>query len=763
MKKILLNYLLPAIAVPLLTWLGILAIQSGFKSLQSMRQLERIAPTVVAAVLPGEVSINALARQDEKLVKSRYTHTPSIYYRFTHEVEEHDSDGDTHWRTVEDVSEATDFWLEDETGRIRVSVANNIQQPIQWSMPSSFSVTRGKDRYTEWRLEPGQKVFVFANAVDGINGMHVNFTRPGEYTPIISRYGEASERADMGVSTILMLWLGLGLMAMVTYAASMLLRLHRLLVYLGLLTLVLSITLVNMAVEMMQQDLAHGVQRYQHQQKESVQAITDVLEDFHLRWQGWDQLGDFDNYKQYGLNYVSREKLKQIRINLAVAQNKLLRQMQATPERWFLSSWSLRIPVAVTGLTAEDQYEVDKRLHAFVPTRLDPFWGWIISGIGIVFMIVLMGVGLRRVKTKRLIENVPTSKTSGVVYGMAEVKGNLVLADGVEHLVSPLSASFCGWYHYIVKEKRGSGKNSSWVTIEDDESSVDFGCKDEEGYLPIETVGAEVITEYVVSKSSGNRRYTEMSLRMGDPLYALGTVNVDDRTGDRLILARGVNGDPFILSNLPEMSVMLRKARAGMLYLNLAFIATLLAAMFLFGMNGGFAATDFLLAALIAPVFMIFVMIILHYNDIIFLKQRADRNWSNIKVSLQKQHELIPNIEKLAKQYMQYEQQILTSLTALRSSYNQALANSSQLGGFMQNQHTTLTNIKMLREQYPDLKASELMQQVTATLIKLENELTFMREGYNDAVQVYNTRIKSIPDILFTLVFKFKELPLIIS
>lgn len=761
MRKILLDYLLPGIGAPLLAWFGIMAMQSGFDSLQSMRQLERIAPTVIAATLPGEVSINATARQDERLVKSRYTHTPSIYYRFTHEVEERDSDGDTHWRTVQDISDAVDFFLEDATGKIRVSVKNNLQQPIQWSMPSSFRVTQGRDRYTEWRLEPGQNVFVFANAVEDAEGVHLSFVWPGEYTPIISRYGEASERADMGVSTVLMLWLGLGLIAMATYAAALLLKIHRLLVYLGALTLILALTLVNMGMSMMKQDLVHGVHRYQHQVKESRKAIDDILYAHQLEWKGWDQLGDFDHYDRYGMSYNEREKLKQIRINLALAQRKLSRQMQATPERWFLGAWGLRVQPMVAGLTPEDRYTVDQRLQAFTPTRLDPLWSWIIAGIGIVLLLVFMFVGIRRVKTKRLIENVPTSKTSGVVFGMAEVKGNLVLAEGVEHLVSPLSSSFCGWYHYIVKEKRGSGKNATWVTIQDDEMSVDFGCKDADGFLPIVTDGAEVITEHVVKKSSGRLHYTELSLRMGDPLYALGSVNVDSVSGDRLVLGQGSNSDPYILSNLPEKRVMLRKARAGMLYLNLAFIATLLAAMFLFGMNGGFAATDFLLAALIAPLFMIMVTVILHYNDIIFLKQRVERNRSNIKVSLQKQHELIPNIEKIARQYMQYEEQLLTSLTALRSSYQNALASSSRLGDYLQDQHRTLAQFKMLREQYPDLKASELMQQVTATLIKLENELTFMREGYNDAVQVYNTRIRTVPDILFTLMFKFREYPLI--
>jgi LemA protein len=47
------------------------------------------------------------------------------------------------------------------------------------------------------------------------------------------------------------------------------------------------------------------------------------------------------------------------------------------------------------------------------------------------------------------------------------------------------------------------------------------------------------------------------------------------------------------------------------------------------------------------------------------------------------------------------------------------------------------------------------------TLTQLENEVAFMRTGYNDSCTEYNARIQSFPDILLAKVFSFKTLDLI--
>ena len=61
-------------------------------------------------------------------------------------------------------------------------------------------------------------------------------------------------------------------------------------------------------------------------------------------------------------------------------------------------------------------------------------------------------------------------------------------------------------------------------------------------------------------------------------------------------------------------------------------------------------------------------------------------------------------------------------------------------------------------EQYPELKANEVMQDFQRRLIKLENEIAMIRSGFNDAVLYYNTRVQLFPDNLLAKIFSFKKL-----
>jgi LemA protein len=60
-------------------------------------------------------------------------------------------------------------------------------------------------------------------------------------------------------------------------------------------------------------------------------------------------------------------------------------------------------------------------------------------------------------------------------------------------------------------------------------------------------------------------------------------------------------------------------------------------------------------------------------------------------------------------------------------------------------------------EDYPDLKADQVMRDLMRRTRDLEDEVSLMREGYNHAVELYNTRIRKIPDVLMAKLFRFNE------
>ena len=269
---------------------------------------------------------------------------------------------------------------------------------------------------------------------------------------------------------------------------------------------------------------------------------------------------------------------------------------------------------------------------------------------------------------------------------------------------------------------------------------------------------AEIVTKHKKVVREGDYRYTEKVLKLSDKVYVLGNAKIDRDKGDTLVIRADKKEKPYLITNLTERQIMLRKAQGGMLSLTVAFSALMFAGLFYLGMTGSFSPADYLMAALIAPIYMSIMVFVLHYNDLVFLKQRAARNLSNIGVSLQKRIELIPNLEKIVKQYLVHEKSLLKKLTHLRTTYVTDTEDFEKVSDQIKTEQEVLTQMLARAEDYPELKAHKLNVKLMNRLVDMENEVALMREGYNDAVTYYNTRIETIPDVFFAKIFGFKAM-----
>ena len=57
-----------------------------------------------------------------------------------------------------------------------------------------------------------------------------------------------------------------------------------------------------------------------------------------------------------------------------------------------------------------------------------------------------------------------------------------------------------------------------------------------------------------------------------------------------------------------------------------------------------------------------------------------------------------------------------------------------------------LGGLRVVAEQYPELRATENFQQLTRNLSELEDEIQASRRIYNSNVQAYNTKIQIFPN-----------------
>ena len=124
-------------------------------------------------------------------------------------------------------------------------------------------------------------------------------------------------------------------------------------------------------------------------------------------------------------------------------------------------------------------------------------------------------------------------------------------------------------------------------------------------------------------------------------------------------------------------------------------------------------------------------------------------------MQLKRRYDLIPNLVETAKGYLAHERETLEAVIAARNEAATALQAASQSGvdaaaikqlsGAEGVLGGALGKLNVVMEAYPDLKASQNMQQLSEELTSTENRVAFARQGFNDAVMNYNTYRQSFP------------------
>src|SRR3954469_21035298 len=138
---------------------------------------------------------------------------------------------------------------------------------------------------------------------------------------------------------------------------------------------------------------------------------------------------------------------------------------------------------------------------------------------------------------------------------------------------------------------------------------------------------------------------------------------------------------------------------------------------------------------------LIYVMV---RNGIISLRNRTEEAWSGIDVQLKRRHDLVPNLVESVKGYATHERETFEKVTQARAAAMQASgpAESGKAEGQLR---AALGGLRVVAEQYPELRATENFQQLQRQLSELEDEIQASRRIYNSNVQAFNTRIQQVP------------------
>ncbi len=156
------------------------------------------------------------------------------------------------------------------------------------------------------------------------------------------------------------------------------------------------------------------------------------------------------------------------------------------------------------------------------------------------------------------------------------------------------------------------------------------------------------------------------------------------------------------------------------------------------------------------------------YNSLVSSEENIKSAWAQVENQYQRRADLIPNLVKTVEGAADFEKSVLTEVTEMRSKVGQTKLSADDLNDpekfqmYQQAQDklsSALSRLLVVTENYPQLKANENFLQLQSQLEGTENRISVERKKFNEAVQTFNTSVRSFPTVITAKLFGFKEKP----
>jgi len=165
-----------------------------------------------------------------------------------------------------------------------------------------------------------------------------------------------------------------------------------------------------------------------------------------------------------------------------------------------------------------------------------------------------------------------------------------------------------------------------------------------------------------------------------------------------------------------------------------------------------------IILVIVAVFALIAIPAISTYNSMVRLDQSVSKAESDIDTQLQRRSDLIPNLVATVKGYAAQEVKIYTDIANARAKLAGAQTINDKANADAE-LSSALSRLLVVVENYPTLKSDQNFRDLSVALEGTENRITVARKDYNDAVNNYNSKIKTFPNVIFAGIFGFSEKP----
>ncbi len=424
---------------------------------------------------------------------------------------------------------------------------------------------------------------------------------------------------------------------------------------------------------------------------------------------------------------------------------------------------------------------------------MNNFAPWLPVLGGVLGLLCLLGA-LRAGRRRRLVDNLPTSKSTGVFIGLVELKGT---AEADAPLTSFLATCRCVHYAWSVDEQwerrvtetytDSDGKTrtrtrteSGWTSVASGGELIPFYLNDDCGAVLVRPEGADLEPLEVfdqtctrwdelyygkgpaegIMDSTGRRRFHERAIPLHTPIYVLGQSR---ERADAVApeIAADQSAPMFLISTRSEQQISSGFAWAFWSWLLFGLLLAV----------GGFVWRDggqgrdlqrqwpmYLLPAFGFGFAVALGWVGMVFNSMVDLRQRVRQGWAQVDVQLKRRFDLIPNLVATITGLRDHEGKLQEHLALLRAQQ------TATPPGVTGPDYAACTQVLIaVREAYPQLTAQPAFLDLQKSLVDTEHRIALARGYFNEIATYYNTRLEQIPDRFVAALGGLKPQPLMLA
>ena len=153
------------------------------------------------------------------------------------------------------------------------------------------------------------------------------------------------------------------------------------------------------------------------------------------------------------------------------------------------------------------------------------------------------------------------------------------------------------------------------------------------------------------------------------------------------------------------------------------------------------------------------------YNSMVQMDENVKSKWGAVESQYQRRADLIPNLVNTVKGVANFEKSTLVDVTEARAKATAITVDPTKLTPETIQKYqaaqgqlsTALGRLLVASENYPQLRANDNFTALQTQLEGTENRINVARLDFNQAVQDYNSKIRSFPANITAKMFGFTE------